>query len=46
MIEFNGVIFSGFKFEGIKTVAKPLNSLRETEEFIEKNPGILILKTF
>jgi len=42
----NVVLETGFKFEGIKTVAKPLNSLRETEAFIEQNPGILILKTF
>ena len=40
------VIEAGFKFEGIKTVSKPLNNLQETEMFIEKNPGILILKTF
>ena len=42
----NVVLETGFKFEGIKTVAKPLNSLRETEAFIEQNPGLLILKTF
>ena len=42
----NVVLETGFKFEGIKTVAKPLNSLRETEVFIEQNPGLLILKTF
>ena len=40
------VLDTGFKFEGIKTVGKPLNSLRETELFIEQNPGILVLKTF
>ena len=40
------VLDTGFKFEGIKTVGKPLNSLRETEVFIEQNPGVLILKTF
>ena len=40
------VIEARFKFEGIKTVSKPLNNLQETEMFIEKNPGILILKTF
>ena len=42
----NVVLETGFKFEGIKTVGKPLNSLRETEAFIEQNPGLLILKTF
>mgnify|MGYP001122558834 FL=1 len=42
----NVVLETGFKFEGIKTVGKPLNSLRETEVFIEQNPGLLILKTF
>ena len=42
----NVVLETGFKFEGIKTVAKPLNSLSETEAFIEQNPGLLILKTF
>ena len=42
----NVVLETGFKFEGIKTVGKPLNSLKETEAFIEQNPGILILKTF
>ena len=40
------VLDTGFKFEGIKTVGKPLNSLRETEVFIEQNPGLLTLKTF
>ena len=40
------VLDTGFKFEGIKRVGKPLNSLRETELFIEQNPGILVLKTF
>ena len=38
----NVVLETGFKFEGIKTVAKPLNSLRETEAFIEQNPGLLM----
>jgi len=42
----NVVLETGFKFEGVKTVGKPLNSLRETEVFIEQNPGLLILKTF
>ena len=42
----NVVLETGFKFEGVKTVGKPLNSLRETEAFIEQNPGLLILKTF
>ena len=42
----NVVLETGFKFEGVKTVGKPLNSLRETELFIEQNPGILVLKTF
>ena len=42
----NVVLENGFKFEGVKTVGKPLNSLRETEVFIEQNPGLLILKTF
>ena len=42
----NVVLETGFKFEGIKTVGKPLNSLKETEAFIEQNPGLLILKTF
>ena len=42
----NVVLETGFKFEGVKTVGKPLNSLRETEVFIERNPGLLILKTF
>ena len=42
----NVVLQTGFKFEGVKTVGKPLNSLRETEVFIEQNPGLLILKTF
>ena len=45
--DFKDVVMeAGFKFEGIKTVSKPLNNLQETEMFIEKNPGILILKTF
>ena len=42
----NVVLETGFKFEGVKRVGKPLNSLRETEVFIEQNPGLLILKTF
>jgi len=42
----NVVLETGFKFEGVKTVGKPLNSLRETEVFIEQNPGLLTLKTF
>ena len=42
----NVVLETGFKFEGVKKVGKPLNSLRETEVFIEQNPGLLILKTF
>ena len=42
----NVVLETGFKFEEVKTVGKPLNSLRETEVFIEQNPGLLILKTF
>ena len=42
----NVVLETGFKFEGVKTVSKSLNSLRETEVFIEQNPGLLILKTF
>ena len=42
----NVVLETGFKFEGVKTVGKPLNSLGETEVFIEQNPGLLILKTF
>ena len=42
----NVVLETGFKFEGVKTVGKPLNSLGETEAFIEQNPGLLILKTF
>ena len=42
----NVVLETGFKFKGVKRVGKPLNSLRETEVFIEQNPGLLILKTF
>ena len=42
----NVVLETGFKFEGVKRVGKPLNSLRETEVFIEQNPGLLMLKTF
>ena len=42
----NVVLETGFEFEGIKKVAKPIRNLKETEAFIKENPDVLILKTF
>ena len=42
----NVVLETGFEFEGIKKVAKPIRNLKETEAFIKENPSVLILKTF